>query len=199
MGSIFAVQWYQLIFTSLSSVSSSSLIKRAFAKSECSEAPSQTSTLSRSSSQVVSITVASKLFEYLGKEALDFARHYQRRKFNQIEADLCEVFQLLGSTISSEKNGGSSSSSDEDEETQIDTTVKSKGSRIAAMRTHLTDQTKIKRKLKSPEALFQVENEQSNCPICLEGLHHQHSPLGSQTAIVSPMCPTGITTVTNLS
>jgi hypothetical protein len=48
-------------------------------------------------------------------EAEEFVRHYQRRKFNQIEADLCEVYQLRGAQIKSEKNGAAESNSDEEE------------------------------------------------------------------------------------
>lgn len=51
---------------------------------------------------------------FIEKGATEFARQYQRRKFNQIEPDLCLVYFLLGATIKSEKTGSSSSDSDED-------------------------------------------------------------------------------------
>ena len=35
------------------------------------------------------------------KDARDFALHFQKRKFNQIEDDVCFVYQLLGAVINS--------------------------------------------------------------------------------------------------
>ena len=36
------------------------------------------------------------------KDARDFALHFQKRKFNQIEDDVCLVYQLLGAVINSQ-------------------------------------------------------------------------------------------------
>lgn len=38
------------------------------------------------------------------QDAIDFTKHYQRRKFNQIEADVCIVYELLAASIKSDKD-----------------------------------------------------------------------------------------------
>jgi hypothetical protein len=37
-------------------------------------------------------------------DAREFAKYFQRRRFNQIEPEFCLVYQLLGARISSQKN-----------------------------------------------------------------------------------------------
>jgi hypothetical protein len=44
-------------------------------------------------------------------DAKEFAKYFQRRRFNQIEPEFCLVFQLVAARISLQKNSSSSSSS----------------------------------------------------------------------------------------
>jgi hypothetical protein len=115
--------------------------------------------------------------KFSGKgDALDFAKQYQRRKFFQIEPDLCIVYQLLAARIKSEKNLSSSSSSDEDprdepEMMQIDTSSRQVFPKLGD---HMRDTLYVKKRLQNPEILFGL-GEQATCPICLEALD-SHSP-----------------------
>ncbi|CDW84875.1 brca1-associated protein [Stylonychia lemnae] len=137
--SIYVAQTSLLIFILLSFVSSLNHFKNQQAKQESQEDQSPT------------------------KDAMEFAKNYHRRKFNQIESDLCQVFKLLSASLENDRL------KDDSEKVElINTKTNTQSSQQATQNFSLINQEHGEQK--HPDILFDSEKMQSNCPICLESL-----------------------------